>query len=195
MQWSLPDHNHNNAMHRRHSHLEHLNYNISWWTIRRLRGHHKETQTDVVWTCLPFIRSGQNHLARHSGREKKDKADRRRGGKTTPGNGMAAWSSPSPGGQRKMKETGCKVICGTPTTPAVKGQMRWDENYDNVVPTDAIVVNGTKGSIRQTEVFANTGKRRSRVKSHQLKVVVIPDLQQRRTLKNFRALYQQDILK
>ena len=26
--------------------------------------HHKETQTDLVWTCLPFIRSGQNHLAR-----------------------------------------------------------------------------------------------------------------------------------
>ena len=25
----------------------------------------------VVWTCLPFIRSGQNHLARHSERGKK----------------------------------------------------------------------------------------------------------------------------
>ena len=31
----------------------------------------KETQTAVVWSCLPFIRSGQNHLARHSEREKK----------------------------------------------------------------------------------------------------------------------------
>ena len=28
-------------------------------------------QTAVVWLCLPFIRSGQNHLARHSEREKK----------------------------------------------------------------------------------------------------------------------------
>ena len=28
-------------------------------------------QTAVVWTCLPFIRSGQNHLARHSERGKK----------------------------------------------------------------------------------------------------------------------------
>ena len=27
---------------------------------------HKETQPDVVWTCLLFIRCGQNHLARHS---------------------------------------------------------------------------------------------------------------------------------
>ena len=27
--------------------------------------------TAVVWTCIPFIRSGQNHLARHSERGKK----------------------------------------------------------------------------------------------------------------------------
>ena len=29
-----------------------------------------ETQTAVVWPCFPFIRSGQNHLARHSERGK-----------------------------------------------------------------------------------------------------------------------------
>ena len=34
-------------------------------TTRRL-DHRKETQTAVVWTCLPFIRSDQNHFARHS---------------------------------------------------------------------------------------------------------------------------------
>ena len=28
-------------------------------------------QTAVVWSCLPFTRSGQNHLARHSERGKK----------------------------------------------------------------------------------------------------------------------------
>ena len=33
--------------------------------------HRKETQTAVVWSCLPFIRSGQNHFARHSERGKK----------------------------------------------------------------------------------------------------------------------------
>ena len=33
--------------------------------------HRKETQTAVVWPCLPFIRSGQNHLARRSKRGKK----------------------------------------------------------------------------------------------------------------------------
>ena len=40
------------------------------WTTRRPPDHRKETQTAVVWLCLPFIRSGQNHLARHSERRK-----------------------------------------------------------------------------------------------------------------------------
>ena len=31
----------------------------------------KEMQTAVVWSCFPFIGSGQNHLARHSERRKK----------------------------------------------------------------------------------------------------------------------------
>ena len=41
------------------------------WTTRRPPFDRKETQTAVVWSCLPFIRSGQNHIARHSEREKK----------------------------------------------------------------------------------------------------------------------------
>ena len=40
-------------------------------TTRRPPNHRKETQTEVVWSCLPFIRSGKNHLARHSERGKK----------------------------------------------------------------------------------------------------------------------------
>ena len=30
---------------------------------RRPPDHRKEMQTELVWSCLPFIRSGQNHLA------------------------------------------------------------------------------------------------------------------------------------
>ena len=41
------------------------------WTTRRPPDDRKETQTAVVWSCLPFIRSCQNHLARHSERGKK----------------------------------------------------------------------------------------------------------------------------
>ena len=48
--------------------------------------------------------------------------DRKRGGRTS-GNGNG-WSSPSPREQwrtGKMEETACKIICGAPTTLAVKG--------------------------------------------------------------------------
>ena len=93
-------------------------------TTRRPPEDSKETQTALVWSCFPFIRSGQNHLARHSKRGKKTrlKADRGRGGKTTSGN-QPAWSSPSPRGQWRNGETGCKIICGAPATLAIKGLM------------------------------------------------------------------------
>ena len=39
--------------------------------IRRPPNHRKETQTEMVWTCLSFMRSGQSHLAGHSERGKK----------------------------------------------------------------------------------------------------------------------------
>ena len=41
------------------------------WTTRRPPDDYKETQTAVVLSCLPFIKSGQNHLARHSERGRK----------------------------------------------------------------------------------------------------------------------------
>ena len=37
----------------------------------------KKTQTAVVWTCLLCIRSGQNHLVRHSERGKKKAVKKR----------------------------------------------------------------------------------------------------------------------
>ena len=40
-------------------------------TTRRPPDHRKETQTAVVWSCFACIRSGQNHLARHTERGKK----------------------------------------------------------------------------------------------------------------------------
>ena len=41
------------------------------WTTRRPPDNRKETHTVVVWSCFPFIRSGQNHLARQSELRKK----------------------------------------------------------------------------------------------------------------------------
>ena len=40
--------------------------------------HCKETQTVVVWSCLQFIRSDQNHLARHSKTGKKTRQTEKR---------------------------------------------------------------------------------------------------------------------
>ena len=44
---------------------------VGKWTTRRPPDDRKETQTRVVWSCFPFIRTGQNHLAKHSERGKK----------------------------------------------------------------------------------------------------------------------------
>ena len=94
-------------------------------TTRRPPDHHKETQTAVVWPCLPFIRSGQIHLARHSERGKKtrrtkEEVGRQYQGMDRPGVRQVPTGS---GEQGKMEKTGCKSICGAPTTLAVKGLM------------------------------------------------------------------------
>ena len=87
----------------------------------------------MVWSCFPFIRSGQNHLARHSERGKKtrqteEEVGRQHQGMDRPGIRQVPEGS---GEQRKMDKTGCKIICGAPTTLAVKGlmmiMMTWKE--------------------------------------------------------------------
>ena len=90
-------------------------------TTRRPPDHRKETQTAAVWTSLPFIRSGQKHLARHSERGKKirrteEQVGRQHQGMVRPGVRQVPEGSEE---QRKLEETGCGVISGTPTTPAV----------------------------------------------------------------------------
>ena len=54
------------------SYKDHVtNEEVGNQTTQRPPDHRKETQTAVVWSRLLFIRSGQNHLARHSERGKK----------------------------------------------------------------------------------------------------------------------------
>ena len=92
-------------------------------TSRRPSDDRKETQTVVVWPCFPFIRSGQNRLARHSERGKKtrqteEEVERQHQKMDRPG----VRQVPEEGGEpEKMEKTGCKIICGAPTTLAVKG--------------------------------------------------------------------------
>ena len=94
-------------------------------TTRRPPDDRKETQTAVVWSCFPFIRSGQNHLARHSERGKKtsqteEEVGRQHQGKDRPDFGKSQRAVEN---REKMEKTGCKIICGAPTTLAVKGLM------------------------------------------------------------------------
>ena len=91
------------------------------WTTRRPPDHRKETQTAVAWSCFPFIRSGQNHLARHSERR------RRRGGQRKRWeDNIREWTGLEFGKSQRAVENRekwrkrCKVICGAPTTLTVK---------------------------------------------------------------------------
>ena len=98
---------------------------VGIWTTGRPPDHHKKTQTEVVWTCLPFIRSGQNYLARHREKGKKtrqteEEVGRQHQGIDRPGVRQVPEGS---GEQGKMEKTGWKIICGAPTTLAVKGLM------------------------------------------------------------------------
>ena len=83
----------------------------------------KETQTAVVWSCLPFIRSGQNRLARDNERGKKTRRTKEEVGRQHQGmDGLGIRQIPEGNGQQgKMEEIGCEIICGAPTTLAVKG--------------------------------------------------------------------------
>ena len=84
--------------------------------------HRKETQSEVVWKCLPFIKFGQNHLARHSERGEKTRQTE----KKSLEDNIREWTnlefakSQMAVENRKMEETGCGVFC-VPTTPKVKG--------------------------------------------------------------------------
>ena len=81
-------------------------------TTRRPSDNRKETQTEVVWTCLPLIRSGQNHLARHNKKGKKTRQTEEEVGRPDQGIGRHAVRLvlESSGEQRKVEETGCEVI-------------------------------------------------------------------------------------
>ena len=79
----------------------------------------------MVWSCFPFIRSGQNHLARHSERGTKtrwtkEEVGRQHQGMDRPGVRQVPEGS---GEQGKIEKTGCRIICCAQTTLAVKGLM------------------------------------------------------------------------
>ena len=95
------------------------------WTTRRPPDDRKEMQAAVVWSCFQFIRSGQNHLARHSERQKKTRQTEEEVGRQLQRMDALEFGK----SQRAMKnretwrQLVAKIICGAPTTLAVKGLM------------------------------------------------------------------------
>ena len=82
----------------------------------------KATQTAVVWSCLPFIRSGQNHVARQTERWKKKRQTEEEVGGHQGMDRHGLWRVPEGSGEQgKMEKTGRKIICGAPKTIALKG--------------------------------------------------------------------------
>ena len=77
-------------------------------TTRRPPDYRKEIQTEVVWTCLPFSRSGQNHLARHSERGKKTRRTKEEVGRQHQGMDMPGISKVPEGiGEHRKMEENC----------------------------------------------------------------------------------------
>ena len=76
----------------------------------------------MVWSCFPFIRSGQNHLARYSGREKKTRQTEEEMERHQEMDKLEVRQVPEGSGERgKIEESGCEIICGAPATLVVKG--------------------------------------------------------------------------
>ena len=71
---------------------------------------------------VPFIGSCKNHLARHSERGKKTRQTEEEVGRHQEMNRPGVREVPEGSGEQgKMEETSCEIICGAPTTLAVKG--------------------------------------------------------------------------
>ena len=93
-------------------------------TTQRPPDHRKETQTEVAWTCLPFIRSGQISLARHSERGRKTRQTEKEVGRQHQGmDRPGARQIPEGSGEQRKMETGCEVICGAQWKLVVKSSV------------------------------------------------------------------------
>ena len=103
-------------------------------SIGRHSDHRKETLTAVVWTCLSFIKSGQNHLARHSEmgiktKQTEEEVGRQHQGMERPGVCQIPEGS---GERRKMEGTGCEIICDAPNDPRGKWMAEGEGSLHSV---------------------------------------------------------------
>ena len=114
------------------------------WTTWRPSDDRKETQTAVVWSSFPFIRSGQNHLARHSERRKKtrqteEEVGRQHQGMDRPGARQVPEGSGEQGKWRKL-------VVKSSVVPERPSQLGIDNNDADV----CVCVGGGGGLILQS---------------------------------------------
>ena len=94
----------------------------------------KETQNEILWTCLPFVRSGQNYLARQSERGKKTRQAEEAVG--TRSRNEQAWISPT---QRAVesREKWRKLVVKSFVVPQLPSQLRnswrWRSYRDKII--------------------------------------------------------------
>ena len=80
---------------------------------------HKQQWYGHVFCTI--IRSGQNHLARHSERGKKTRKTEEEVGRHQGIDRHGVLQVPEGSGEQgKMEETGCEIICGAPKTLALR---------------------------------------------------------------------------
>ena len=79
----------------------------------------KETQTAVVGSCFPFIRSGQNNFAKHSERGKETRQTEEEVGRQHQGmDRLGVRQVPEGSGEQgKVEKTGCKNHIWCPNDP------------------------------------------------------------------------------
>ena len=120
------------------------------WTTRRPPDDRKKTQTAVVWSCFPFIRSGQNHLARHGERGKKTRRTKEEVGRQHQATDRpGVWQVPEGSREQgKMEQTGWKIFCGAPMTLEVKGLMMM---MMTVIETPAVRARESASCLHQNE--------------------------------------------
>ena len=77
----------------------------------------------MVWSCLPFIRPGQNHLARHSERRKKTRRTKEEGG----GDNIREWTGLEFGKFQRAVENrgkGRKLVAKSSVVPQRPSRLR-----------------------------------------------------------------------
>ena len=120
-----------------YSHKDHVTNEEVCVKIQQAIGSHEDLLTIVkrrtLQSCLPFIRSGQNHLARHREKGKKAKQTEKEAGRQLQGMARSRVREvpENSGKHRKMEETGRENICGAPSTSAVKGYVKVEESQDS----------------------------------------------------------------